>query len=333
MKLFCLVILLALLILAPTAAQAASFEKFDIEAQILDDNIVKYRLEMKLDEPLIKLNYPFSFRIKNLTTVNDFGRADCNLIQRGRVSDVECEFSGMTKDRKTLIMEFYTEGDISVVEEKRRYFANYFVRLPINKTSVLVRLPDRGTLSEQPTNNSYYPGDGSVRTDGRYIMVFWEKNDISIGDTLTFSASYVITGGEFGIFYNTIALLAIIIVIILIGIFWLFLRHRTLTKKSAKEVLVSVLDKDEKIVYDILSNHSGSAGQKIIVRESNFSKAKVSRVVKRLKSRNIVDIEPISGRENKIILREGIKKPEQQKPTAPNDQNQNTNQQTGQTQQ
>lgn len=302
-----LIILIITLLLLPISVGAAGFERFDTEASITGDNIVNYKITMKFDEPLIRLNYPFNLKIKNLTISNNFGETNCKVVERGKFSDAECEFSGMTEAKKTVVLGFYTDSDVIPLEEKRRYGANYFAQLPINKTSFLLRLPDRGALSEQPTNTSYYPEDGSVRTDGRYILVYWEKENIKSGDTLTFSASYTITGGEFSIFYNTIALLIIILVIVIGGAGWLVFRHKGLTKKDAKELIVSVLDKDEKAVYDILVNHSGSVGQKVIVRESNFSKAKVSRVVKRLVKRNIVITEPISGRENRIILKQSAK--------------------------
>jgi DNA-binding Lrp family transcriptional regulator len=77
--------------------------------------------------------------------------------------------------------------------------------------------------------------------------------------------------------------------------------------------MTSVLNKDEKRIVDILSRHGGKSGQKVLVRESDFSKAKVSRLVKNLKERGVVDIEPISGRENRIILKFD-KKPDAEKP-------------------
>src|SRR3989338_7705146 len=299
MKLIYICFLLVVLVALPTTVNATGLEKLDVEASIIGDYSVSYSLKMVFDEPLIKLNYPLSFRIKNLTSINNFGDASCRAITIGRVDSIDCDFVGMTQNKKSLTLEFTTSEEISLIEEKRKYSSTYFSRLPVNKTSFLVRLPERGTLSEQPTNNSYYPSDASVRTDGKYIMVYWEKENIKPGDTLTYSISCLMTGGEFSIFYNTFALLLIIVVII-IGFILLFFRRHTTTK--SKELLVSVLDKDEKTVYDILVVHQGAVSQKVIVRESNFSKAKVSRVLRRLKSRNIIGIEPISGRENKIIL-------------------------------
>ena len=62
-------------------------------------------------------------------------------------------------------------------------------------------------------------------------------------------------------------------------------------------------NEDEKKVVDVLKAHNGSVGQKIIVRETGFSKAKVSRLVNSLKERNVIIVEPISGRENRIVLK------------------------------
>ena len=57
------------------------------------------------------------------------------------------------------------------------------------------------------------------------------------------------------------------------------------------------------MIIDILNKYSGKIGQKVIVRESDFSKAKVSRLVKSLKGRGVLDTEAISGRENRIMLK------------------------------
>jgi len=64
-----------------------------------------------------------------------------------------------------------------------------------------------------------------------------------------------------------------------------------------------LLNKDEKRMVDIIARQGGDARQRVLVKESDFSKAKVSRLVKNLKERGVVDTEPISGRENKVILK------------------------------
>ena len=47
------------------------------------------------------------------------------------------------------------------------------------------------------------------------------------------------------------------------------------------------------------------------MRESGFSKAKVSRLVSNLRERGVVGVEPISGRENRVLLKTGKKEPDE----------------------
>jgi uncharacterized membrane protein len=63
-----------------------------------------------------------------------------------------------------------------------------------------------------------------------------------------------------------------------------------------------MLTGDERRVIDIVAGNGGTVIQRVIVRETDFSKAKVSRIVNGLKNRRVLDIEP-RGRTNKIILR------------------------------
>ncbi len=67
--------------------------------------------------------------------------------------------------------------------------------------------------------------------------------------------------------------------------------------------MLPLLNKDEKRVVDIIARNDGQVRQSVIVKESDYSKAKVSRLIKNLKERGVVDTDPISGRENKVILK------------------------------
>jgi uncharacterized membrane protein len=103
-------------------------------------------------------------------------------------------------------------------------------------------------------------------------------------------------------FMSFMVLLAGIIAIIIIVAVLVYMKK---IRGNKVAVVKSVMNKDEKKVIDVLNDHGCKAGQKVIVRETDFSKAKVSRIVKNLKERGVVDTEPISGRENRIILRIG----------------------------
>ncbi len=62
------------------------------------------------------------------------------------------------------------------------------------------------------------------------------------------------------------------------------MRH---TSKSAK--IIKNLDAEEKKILDIVSNHEGSAFQSDLVRESNYTKVKVSRILDKLEMKGLIE--------------------------------------------
>jgi uncharacterized membrane protein len=100
--------------------------------------------------------------------------------------------------------------------------------------------------------------------------------------------------------------LTVLVIIVMVGVVaYARKRHHPV------EVIASVLNRDEKTIVDILKQKEGNALQKVLVRESGFSKAKVSRIVKDMRERGMVEIEPVSGRENRIVLSVGKEKKEE----------------------
>jgi len=189
-------------------------------------------------------------------------------------------------------------GVIKKVGEKFMFSANYGF-LPTDRTFVMIRLPQYSALSEENASKSFSPSDGNIISDGKHIMVFWERENLG-EENMQFSVSYSFPTG---IPSYIIISLTIIVVIAMIGVV-VYARR----KQHPVEVIASVLNKDEKVIVDILGQKDGKALQKVLVRESSFSKAKVSRLVKDMKDRGIVRIEPVSGRENRIMLSMGEEK-------------------------
>jgi len=77
---------------------------------------------------------------------------------------------------------------------------------------------------------------------------------------------------------------------------------RRLHRQSSVKVVMPLLKGDERVIVDILRERKGEAIQRALVRESDFSKAKVSRLVANLKERGIVDVEHL-GRTNRVKLK------------------------------
>ncbi len=291
-ELFSLTILVVL-VLAPKASYALYLEYYGIEDTINHDFTVDNSITLRFSEPISHLDYQLDFRIENLTTKSDF-ESNCEIKYVNGKSVISCDFIGMNEKKRQITLSFRATDVIRKVDGNYKFNVNYGISLPINRSFVLISLPEKGILAGEVANKSYYPEDGKTITDGKRIMVYWERENLTAGDSLQFSVLYATPSIISNVLVISLTLL-VIIVMISIAVY--------LRKSASEEKITSILNEDEKKIIKVLSAHDGKALQKIIVRETDFSKAKVSRLVKNLKERGVVDIEPVSGRENRIILK------------------------------
>lgn len=279
---------------------AVGLEYYGIDSEINDDMAVSSKVTLKFDSAISHLDYRFDFEIYDLEAEADFNWVNCELDVREGMSDVSCDFMGMSSAKKTLILEFKSKTGIKMVNDRYQYSFEYDISLPVERLFVSIKLPRNGILAEEVANESYFPPDGEIFTDGRHIIVYWERQNLDEGDSAQFSILYTIplVGG---MFYNIIiTVMTLVVIVVMVGLAF-YIRRAPKTIDAVK----AVLNRDEKIIVDILNNYKGKMGQKVIVRESDFSKAKVSRLIKNMKERGIIDIEPVSGRENRIMLKLG----------------------------
>jgi uncharacterized membrane protein len=304
---------MATLSIVSFSARGAELSYYGVESTINDDMTVKTILTLKFAQPVNSSEFLLDYRAFNLSTQADFDSAQCSLSDEGSKSRISCNFTGMSESKKLLTLTFFTRDGIKVLQNRGNFTSDYGISMPASVAFIIIKIPKNTVLSEEPANQSYSPNNGKILTDGKLIMVYWEKDNVT-ADDLKFSVSYSIPSAAAGFSNLFVVSIAGIVIISMIAVA-IYVRRGDGLGKITAEVVTSVLNTDEKKVVDILAKHGGKSGQKIIVRESDFSKAKVSRLVKNLKDRGVVDIEPISGRENRIILK-FEKKPEQ-KPEKP----------------
>ncbi len=289
-----------LYILSP--AKAVSLEYYGIDDSINPDMSVHNMITLIFESPITHLDYNLDFKIHNLTaTARGFGPVDCETFHEADISRISCDIVGMTDEKKTLILRFDVKDGIKKTGSKYQFISNYGISLPVKRSVTTIELPQNAILAEEPANRSYFPMNGKTLTDGRTILILWEKENLTAGDDLQFSVLYTMPGTREPLYNYLIMVLTLVVIFVMIGIA-IYVRKPSKTK-TEEEVITSVLNKDEKTIVNLLNKHEGRAGQKYLVRESYFSKAKVSRLIKNLKERGIVEVEPVSGRENRIILR------------------------------
>ena len=118
--------------------------------------------------------------------------------------------------------------------------------------------------------------------------------------------------------YTTIAVqtwisLAIAGLVLVIGLFLIFskeekeiiikkVKERVEIEKKRKPVDYSKLDKDEKVIVKIIEEFDGTIFQSDLVEKTDFSKVKVSRILDKLKGRQIIERKR-RGMTNVVVLK------------------------------
>ena len=289
----------AALVLLSGPVLAQELNTYFIDADIQSSGNTKVDLILAFSEPTDKFELLLPIRIFNFNATSSAGDVVCDNELEG-ISLISCDLA-LTDAKKTLEISFESQD---LVKNRRGgfFFAGDFsVKLPVRDTFVAVRIPEGMVLSEGISGGAVVPFSNSTSTDGRKITVIW-RFDQSYNEPLSFQVFYepgIIPGEVFG----TPPLRVLVLLSIMVGggILLVFLKR----KKKDKEVVLSVLDEFEKKVISSIETAGGEVNQKKIVSDTNLSKAKVSKVIKRLAERGLVEIE---GRGRTNIIRFSKKK-------------------------
>lgn len=145
--------------------------------------------------------------------------------------------------------------------------------------SISLTLPEKFILSRAP---SATPTPDKITTDGQHIKLYW-KNDAAIS-----------------VFYegNEVSFAVIILSIIFLSIFasalFFFFRQKT------KQAITDILSEDENLVIKELKK--GITQQKNIAKNLHFSKSKMSKVIRKLEEKELIEKKPYF-KTNKIKLK------------------------------
>ena len=85
---------------------------------------------------------------------------------------------------------------------------------------------------------------------------------------------------------------------------------KEMKKLFGTEIVITnsyIIKKDEKLIFDTIRKHGDGVNQKIIVNDSGYSKAKVSKVLNSLKERGVLKLERV-GRKNKVHIEKKFEK-------------------------
>jgi len=290
------IVLLLGFILFSSLTSAETVYQYGVTAEIYPNNTVHYKLN------IIFINHTtflFTIPLGSSQNININSSAICKE-QRGILeTDVICSLNN--SNRTNILIDY---NSISVSKRDSYFlFSNSFKLTEDTKSiNVLIKLPE-GTGLREPTENSYSPDNALIGSDGRRTLINWMAEDLKKNDRFEVSIAFEAIGEETkASFPFGIVLATILITFSGLGIFYQFY-----WKGKNIKLILPFLKKDEKTIFDTIIKHGSGVNQKIIVKESGYSKAKVSKVLNSLKERRLVKLERI-GRSNKVYIEKNFEK-------------------------
>jgi hypothetical protein len=204
---------------------------------------------------------------------------------------------GETRD---IHISFSIKGVIIRHMDENIFTISYIPESDISNFRFVVSLPPGSTLASEVKRtgesiSSVYPVPSRVFSDGKRIIVEWFREDLSAGEDFRVFLMYTsverrgisgLRGVAVGLFLGAVIA------------YYISRRYHAEKLKVAR----LVLDEDEKRIYDLLVSHDFIILQEDITKETEFSRAKISKLVRRLEKKGIIKKEPYR-KTNRLLLR------------------------------
>lgn len=273
-----------------SANALAQVEYYGIDANIDSSGRSFVKLTITFAEPENSFKFDIKGRIENFNATSIAGPINCKVDVSG-ISSVGCSMS-LTQEKRTIDIAFETNDFVKNLDQKLYFDADFSLSKNLDKAFAFVRLPEGMVLSpRQPS-----PENATTGSDGRRIIVTWTLTDVKSTQPLRFEILYERLQ-QLPLFQLRLRHFVVFGIAAAVVASFLYLHYF----RKPEKLVLSVLDEYERQVMDILVASEGVANQKKVVQETNLSKAKVSRVVKSLVNRGLVEVERM-GRANKLKL-------------------------------
>lgn len=292
MKRFATISFFLVFILLTTNVFAIQYYGID---SIVDEKgkiFVKLTITFKSPEDIFSFNIIGRVENFNATTVS--GPIDCNVTVSG-ITTVDC-YIGLTEEKRTVNIYFETTDFVKSLDNKFNFNGDFSLNRDIDQVFASVKLPEvMALVSEEIVGRLSYPKNATILSDGRHIIVVWEFSGFKSDQPMRFQILYErLTQPGFQLRLSHVALFAFVSVTTLALLYIRFFR-------KPEKLILSVLDEFERKVIDIVVASGGEIIQKKVVQQTNLSKSKVSRVVKSLVERGLIEVERM-GRRNKLKI-------------------------------
>ena len=288
--------LVAAIFLFPALASASyiDFQKITIDLQDTGDAHVVSSVNYN---SLVSVEFPYTVfgKVSGFSARDSEGLLNCSFVQQPYGGTYSCKPNSKQTSNYTVIFEF--DAHKLVVPTANAYAFSYVngISEPTKRFEMLLTLPE-GTGLVQDSVFKPYP-EAVVGSTGRRVTLYWVLNAPELGKTYTFTATYEQLGQIIRYYGNYSRYIAVFFAIAFAIVLWKYWVYR----KTNLGAVISVLKDDEKRVFDIILQSKGKCKQNNIVNGTNFSKAKVSRILTDLEARGLIEKIRV-GRTNRIVV-------------------------------
>ncbi len=292
--------LLFALLLLPSLTFAGLTE-WSTDISLNDDRNADWIVVFRYNESVTKSDYFVLSRIQNVQVLADDAPVQCSLLE-----DVGTSILCNNIKASKVTYKFRSIGAARQIRNLLIFSQKFSLTQLTDKFSVVVRLPLGTALVEKARLEGtgisrFEPSWGREGTDGRRISVEWVATEPKLGETYDISVVYEqVSIGEIPVVPVLLTLLAILAVA-----YFMFLR-----RPNMKDVL-PILNEQERKVMEILLKENKEVDLRKLIKDLDFSKPKVSRIIKDLSDRGLVE-KTRKGRTNIIRIKK-IKKNEENK--------------------
>ena len=280
---------------SPTTASEA-IQYYEINTELDEEGKSTVKLVITFSKPESSFQFNIIGRIQNFKVSSIAGPVNCTVKING-ISSVDCKLN-LTEEKRQVEINFETYDFVRTLENKFYFSGDYSLGKDVKRIFASLKLPKNALLVGEniTTSRLSFPENASafVAESGR-IMITWNLRNIRKEDMLKLEVLYqqlqppawfqlrmrhfILFGAVFAIVFG-----------------FLIFRHF----RRSEELVLSVLDEYERKVMNIIAE-AGEIKQRKVVQLTNLSKAKVSRIVKRLAERGLIEVERI-GRTNRLRL-------------------------------
>lgn len=310
-----LIILILPLLLNFVYAGSISFESYIETVEIESKTNVHETINaiVNINGSRESISFPLIPMISNLEVFFDDVRINCEIVEQVEFSNVSCFFHKLTSGKHSLKVEFDSYYPLISLDKRLMFRSGYDPIISTKNFVFVLKLPLGYIIPKEAGKDETFfvnPEPDNLYSDGQRIILNWKDESLE----KKFEASVILEKLE-----DSPKILEIILFLVLIGvILFLFLNFKrkikqekkkiakkrlTTKKKSKTEILEEhLMENEKKVINELRNADKKELWQKQLQLKTEFSKAKLSRIIRNLEARNIIQKIPF-GNTNKIKLK------------------------------